>query len=164
MVHDVRMAVPERLAWAVDTLDVRPGDRILEIGCGRGVAVSLICDKGGVVTALDRSATMIRHAKERNAAHQVRFLHGTLEDGVGGVYDKIFAVNVNLFWTRSPARELELIRGLLAPGGALYVFYEPPGPDKALGEKVAAALRAGDYTTTILQKGALVCVKGSASP
>jgi cyclopropane fatty-acyl-phospholipid synthase-like methyltransferase len=27
----------QRLAWAVDSLDVQPGDRLLEIGCGRAI-------------------------------------------------------------------------------------------------------------------------------
>ncbi|MEV1248681.1 SAM-dependent methyltransferase [Nonomuraea sp. NPDC050022] len=63
------MAIPARLSWAVDTLDVRPADRILEIGCGRGVAVDLICSRGGTATALNRSATAIRAAEDRNASH-----------------------------------------------------------------------------------------------
>jgi hypothetical protein len=38
---------------------------------------------------------------------------------------------VNLFWVGSPAKELDLIRSLLRPDGALFLFYEPPGAAKA---------------------------------
>jgi ubiquinone/menaquinone biosynthesis C-methylase UbiE len=45
-------AVPPRLLWAVERLSVEPDDHLLEIGCGSGVAVSLICDRLGDGTGL----------------------------------------------------------------------------------------------------------------
>src|SRR5688500_14126706 len=50
--------VPERTTYAVEKLDVQPDDRILEIGCGRGMPAELICArlKHGSLTAIDRSA------------------------------------------------------------------------------------------------------------
>jgi trans-aconitate methyltransferase len=141
------MAIPERLRWAVETLAVRPDDRVLELGCGTGVAVSLVCDRlaTGTITAVDRSAKAIAQAERRNAAHvtsgRAAFRTESLEDlpPGGAPYDKVFAVNVNLFWTKDPAPELALLRSLLTPTGSLHLVYEPPTAEKA--ESLARTVR-----------------------
>jgi cyclopropane fatty-acyl-phospholipid synthase-like methyltransferase len=130
-----RPGPPERLVWAVDSLEVQAGDRILEIGCGRGVAAELICDRleAGRLLALDRSAKAIEAATARNAeavaAGKAEFITASLEDvdpAVLGRYDKILAINVNLFWVRPARHELRLLTELLRPGGRLWLFYDPP--------------------------------------
>lgn len=62
---------PIRIAWAVDLLDLTPGDRVFEVGCGPGVAASLVADRlvDGHTTAIDRSPTAIVRARARNGDH-----------------------------------------------------------------------------------------------
>ena len=125
--------IPERLAWAVETLAVGPTDRVLEIGCGTGVAVALVCERlaGGRITAIDRSPAMVGAARKRNREHlasgKAVIEQVALKDAdFGGErFDRIFAVNVNLFWL-GPADEPTVVKRLLAPGGAAYLFYQPP--------------------------------------
>src|SRR5918995_3465212 len=66
-------AVPPRLLWAVERLSVEPDDHLLEIGCGGGLAVSLICQRlgDGTITAIDRSPVMVERAAKRNEQHVV---------------------------------------------------------------------------------------------
>lgn len=130
-------SIPERLTWAVALLDVRPGDHVLEVGCGRGVAATLICEQlqTGRLVAIDRSAKAIEAARLRNAAHveagRASFRHAALAgaDLAGERFDKVLAVNVNTFWLRAEA-ELAVLRRSLTPAGRLLLVYELPGPEK----------------------------------
>jgi cyclopropane fatty-acyl-phospholipid synthase-like methyltransferase len=130
---------PERLTATVESLDVQPGDRLLEIGCGRGVAAQLIVQRlaGGELVAVDRSATAVAAAADRNAeavaTGAARFLTMSIAEvdpPALGRFHKVFAVNVNLFWVHPARRELRLISRLLEPGGELVLCYEPPSAEQ----------------------------------
>jgi SAM-dependent methyltransferase len=150
-----RQKASERLAWAVDVLDVGPGNRLLEVGCGHGVAVSLVCEKldGGHITAIDRSAKMIEAARKRNArcvatgvaSFQTASLH---EAGFGdALFDKIFAIHVPVLLRGRPGRELEIIGQRLAPGGGFYLPFQPLDPEQAkpTTERLATMLESHGF-------------------
>jgi ubiquinone/menaquinone biosynthesis C-methylase UbiE len=126
--------VSERLRSIVESLDIGPGDRVLEIGCGHGVAATLVCERlsKGRLTAVDRSAKMIEAATRRNAEHvasgRAEFLVANLEELDLGErrFDKVFAVRVGLFH-RDPERARGLVEPWLAPGGQVRAFFDEPG-------------------------------------
>jgi SAM-dependent methyltransferase len=129
--------VAERFRWAVEVLDPAPSDRLLEIGCGPGVAVSLICPRlsGGTIVAIDRSRPMIDRAVRRNARcveeGGASFEAVGLSDADfrGMRFDMAFAINVRLFRVDA-RRELDVLREALKPTGALYLFQASLGrPD-----------------------------------
>jgi trans-aconitate methyltransferase len=166
-------AVPERLKAAVEILDLRPDDAVMEIGCGRGVAAALICERltQGRLLAIDRSATAVAAARECNAdavaAGRADFRHTALADVVPagpGTYAKILAVNVNLFWTGPATRELAIVAQLLRPGGQLVLCFEPPPGVRStrLRDTLLGNLRAVGYrahaTTRPLARGELLVV------
>jgi len=66
--------VPERIRWAVAQLALRPAARVLEVGCGPGHAITLLCEqlRQGSVTAIDRSALQVRRARAQSRARRAR--------------------------------------------------------------------------------------------
>jgi ubiquinone/menaquinone biosynthesis C-methylase UbiE len=119
----------------VDRLGIQPGDRVLEIGCGHGVAATMVCERlgeDGRLTAIDRSQKMVDTAARRNAAYVeagvAEFLVMELEELDLGDrrFDKAFAVRVGLFH-REPRRARELVERWLAPGGTLLAVFDEPG-------------------------------------
>src|SRR4051794_32319614 len=121
----------KRFVWAVDTLEVRRADRLLEVGCGHGVAGSPFCERvtTGKITAIDRSAKMIEMATRRNREHvdagrAVRRSVALEEADLGDRrFDKVFAFNVAPFWLQ-PAAALGAVGTHLARDGAVYLFWD----------------------------------------
>ena len=166
-----------RNAWAVSLLDVRPEDRVLELGFGPGLAIrelSRIAAEG-YVCGIDHSELMLRWARRRNADGLRR---GVVDLRLGSVdelpafdalFDKILAVNAMMFW-REPVARLAELRRLLGPGGLIAVAYQPRGPgatdetSAAKGREIAAALIRAGFTEVRLEtmrlKPAVVCALG----
>lgn len=162
--------MPARIGWAVALLAVAPEDRILEIGCGPGVAAARVCERlaSGRLTAIDRSATAIERARVRNAAHVVAGRLALVHTDLASVaapparLDKAFAVNVNLFWTGPANAECAVLGRVLRPGGAVHLVYEGPGTGRDVAPAVAATLERHGFTTEIVRHRdrRLVCVRG----
>jgi ubiquinone/menaquinone biosynthesis C-methylase UbiE len=147
----------ERLVWAVETLALDPADHVLEVGCGHGVAVSLVCERlaGGRILALDRSQKMIEMAARRNREHVAAgraVLKATaLEQADLGDerFDKVFAFNVAPFWLQ-PEQALGIVRRHLAPGGAVHVFWDarhtPSGRARDLADALSERIRLAEFS------------------
>lgn len=141
--------MPERIRWAVAGIGLPPGARVLEVGCGRGVAVALISERlvDGSVTGVDRSAHAVAQASARNAAAvragRVVIREASLADldPAAGRFHRVLAVNVNAFWLERAAQALEQAVHLVAPGGSLHLVFESPSP--------AQADRVGDRIRTV---------------
>jgi protein-L-isoaspartate O-methyltransferase len=162
--------VPARVRVAVDVVDPAPGARVLEVGCGPGVAMALVCARlvDGHVTGLDRSAIAIERAEKRLR----RFLDDGRADlqhrdlvafhGDGRPYDSVLAVDVNAFWTGAGVEEAERLRDLVADDGVVRLFFDPPGGAEGhpSGARSAAALHRAGFDTRIGVVDGIVCVTG----
>lgn len=145
------MKASERQVWAVGVLGVRPGERVLEVGCGHGVAVTLLAQSGAQVTGLDRSGTMVEAARARTAGRGVEIVHGdflTTDLDGAAPFDLVFAFHVADFWRRADDF-LARTRALLAPGGRLALANQAPGWRDAAAPRAFAA----DLATTLAKHG-----------
>ncbi len=154
------MAASDRLAWAAGVVDPRPGERMLEVGCGHGVLVDLMVARGADVVGVDRSTTMIAAAARRNqaavAGGRVRLLAGPLvEVAPEGPFDAVISFNVRAFWT-APAPEWDVVDRVLAPGGRVVVAFSVMDQDAAARAADAVAELAGTrgFAVTALRRAA----------
>jgi ubiquinone/menaquinone biosynthesis C-methylase UbiE len=123
----------DRQRKIVNDLHIQPTDRVLEIGCGQGVAGTFVCEQltTGSYVGVDRSEKMINAATRRNQRFidegKARFLLQELESLDLGAqqFDKIFAVRVRLFYSE-PDRAKAIIEKYLAPNGTIKIVYDTP--------------------------------------
>ncbi|HEX6589645.1 MAG TPA: methyltransferase domain-containing protein [Longimicrobiales bacterium] len=148
------MPPEDRLARAVDWLELRPGQRVLELGCGHGVAATLVCERigDGVLIAVDRSARMAAATARRNAEHvaagRLRVIRSDVEtlELADARFDRIFAINLPLFLRGDPAATLRALRSHLTPRGELWSIAQTTASmTKPQEESFPHALEAAGY-------------------
>src|SRR5580698_1357190 len=137
----------QRSRWVVSLLDIRPADRVLELGFGPGVAVAALARAGAAhVYGVDHSGVMLRQASKRNAAAiragRVTLIKASadqLPPDLDGPFDAILAVNSLGFWP-APGQRLAELRRRLAPGGRLAIASQPrcPGATATTSRRAAA--------------------------
>lgn len=123
-----------RLAEIVDALPLKPGLRVLEIGCGPGAMAREIAHRlgNGHILAIDRSATAIAQAEAGSAAEiaagTLAFRQSTAETftlATGEApFDLVVAIRVGALDGRHPAAGIPAraaIKAALKPGGKLYI-------------------------------------------
>ena len=121
----------EMTGWALDKLNIQPGDKIIDIGCGGGMTVKRICGmlEGGHVTGIDYSDVSVAASKKLNeaetAAGKADILSASVEalPFAENTFDKAVTVESIYFWPDQAENLKEVLR-VLKPGGALLIVSE----------------------------------------
>ncbi len=168
-------------AWTVDRLGIAPDDRVLEIGCGPGIAIAEIAKKleTGLVVGVDHSIVMIDQATLRNhtamRAGRVELSNRGIDDlpMVIDGYTKVVAINV-LQFLPNLGLACSAIAKVMAPGGVLAVTYQPRlknpklNAAAAFGDRLAIALAHAGFIDVHIEEmphvaGPVICVLGRKS-
>lgn len=129
------MVLSARLTAVVSALPLRPGMRVLEVGCGPGAAAREVARRvgsSGFVLAIDRSAKAIAQAQAASADEiaggRLEFRHVAVEDfelHPGETpFDLAFAIRVGALDGRHPeleARARQRVAAALTPAGELFI-------------------------------------------
>lgn len=134
-----------RLAELIAALPLKPGLRVLEIGCGPGAAAREVARRidPGFVLATDRSETAIRQGVSGSAADIAAGRLAFRCSGAAGLsleedeppYDLAFAFRVGVLDGRHPegqAKAVAAIRAMLKPDGRLFIDGGAPVREIAL--------------------------------
>lgn len=129
-------------------LELRPGERVLDVGCGLGhdaVAMAAIVGPAGSVVGTDKSATFVDEARRRTAgaaAVEFRQADATALPFEDESFDAVHVHRV-LMYVPDPARAVAEVLRVLRPGGRA-LFVEPDAaadfadhPDERLGDLLA---------------------------
>jgi trans-aconitate methyltransferase len=102
-------------AGVVELLAPRPGERIIDLGCGTGALTAQIAAAGAEVLGIDSSDAMIARARELYP--QLRFEVAKGEDfAVDAPVDAVFS-NAALHWMSPPEAVAVSVARALEPGG-----------------------------------------------
>ncbi|TVV74465.1 class I SAM-dependent methyltransferase [Sphingomonas solaris] len=137
---------PTRLAIAA--LGIRPGDVVVDLGCGTGDAVPalLAAARGGETHGVDHSEAMVRTAAHRHPDaifHHSIFARLPFADAT---IDRVLAANVAYFWTEASPILTELAR-VMRPDGRLAIYVTDGATLARVGLRADAtrrSFRAGD--------------------
>ena len=99
----------------VELLDPKPGECVLDLGCGTGHLTARIAESGAAVVGLDHSAEMLEQA--RAAYPRLEFVRGDARDFLfAEPFDAVFS-NAVLHWIRPPEAVVHRVHDALRPGG-----------------------------------------------
>ncbi|HMA00455.1 MAG TPA: class I SAM-dependent methyltransferase [Steroidobacteraceae bacterium] len=142
-------------------LNVPPGTRVLDVGCGVGRWSRLLAERGAAVVGVDLSPTMIAEARRRamqdGVLQRCRFSVGDLSSlELGERFDVILAVTVlqHILDQAALAAALLAMSTHLAPGGRMILLEAAPaGVSQACDSSVFRARPRAQYMKLIRDCG-----------
>ena len=96
-------------------LDVKPGERILDLGCGTGDLANQIQEQGAEVVGIDASPDMIAKAKAKYPELDFSLANGT-DFHFDEPFDAVFT-NAVLHWVHDADAVIKSVFNVLTPGG-----------------------------------------------
>jgi trans-aconitate methyltransferase len=135
--------VAEGGADLVELLDPRPGERVLDLGCGTGRLTAALAEAGAEAVGVDADPAMIARAREQFPELRFELADGERLDSDpgrwGGPFDAVFS-NAALHWMTRPEAVLRGVAALVRPGGRFVAELGAAGNIATIEDALRAAL------------------------
>ncbi len=131
----------------IDLLNPRPGERILDAGCGTGELTQQIAERGVSVMGLDAAGPMIAKATEQFPSLPFQVADITTVD-LPERFDAIFS-NAVLHWVTDYEAAIRQLKKHLKPGGRLVVEFGGKDNVKQITDTVLHELQKRGYARAL---------------
>jgi SAM-dependent methyltransferase len=128
-------------ADVVALLDPRPGERILDLGCGDGALTERLIAAGASAVGVDASPDMAAAARARGLDARVGRGEALAETVGAGGFDAVFS-NAALHWMTAPDAVIRGVAAVLKPGGRFVAELGGHGNVATFRTALIAALRS----------------------
>jgi len=128
--------VAELGAPVLTLLEPRPGERVLDLGCGDGVLTKALADLGCEVVGVDDSAEQVEAA--RRLGVDARVMSGASLE-FDGEFDAVFS-NAAVHWMKPPGAVVSGVRRALRPSGRFVAEFGGEGCVATIRRALFAAL------------------------
>jgi trans-aconitate methyltransferase len=105
----------------VESVGLEPGNKVVEIGAGTGIATEPLVERGLDVTAIEPAIALVAIA-EAKVADRVHFFRGRFEEFSADSPVRMLAAFNAWHWVE-PGRGIELAARLVEPGGTLALVW-----------------------------------------
>jgi 2-polyprenyl-3-methyl-5-hydroxy-6-metoxy-1,4-benzoquinol methylase len=102
----------------------RPGERVLDVGCGSGVVADLLASMGSIVTAVDGNPDAVAYARCTFRRENLEFRQALVDelDFAAGSFDRIYCLElIEHIYENQVASLFRACHRLLRPAGTLTV-------------------------------------------
>jgi len=137
-IPDIEQCDDELVAFIVEVLDLRPGDRVLDLGCGSGVHALRLAQRGIQVVGLDIAPSLVEYATrlaQEAGVSGATFVVGDMRDPLpalaplGSPHFKavtILSTSFGFLGEAGDCATLTAVEKALLPGGQLFLDLADP--------------------------------------
>jgi len=137
--------VSEQGGWLVKALAPRPGEHILDLGCGDGFLTRRIAESGATLVGLEADPDMGQKARDQGVKVLKADAHDLAEEDT---FDAVVS-NAALHWMRRPERVFANVFKALKPGGRFIAEQGGFGNIAAICTAMMAALEARGHADRV---------------